>query len=211
MNNMSKRERWNERYAGKELVWSAGPNKLFSQEVQNLAPGKSIDIACGEGRNALWLAEQGWDSTGIDFSDAAIDKGKQIAKKREINVNWIVGDAATYSLPKEAFDLVAILYLHTDPTETDGWLQKALNAVKPGGTFIYIGHDPSNIEHGVGGPQDPAYLPCAEEFTKRMDNFVIERAEVMDRPVVNEPGHGREGLMGVALDTLVRAIKRSST
>jgi len=205
---MSKRDLWNERYASKELVWSSGPNKLFSEEVQGLTPGKSIDIACGEGRNALWLAEQGWDSTGIDFSDAAIDKGRQIAEKRGVHVHWIAEDASIYVLPKDKFDLVAILYFHTDPAEMESWLQIALDAVKPGGTFIYIGHDPSNIKHGVGGPQDPKFLPSAEEFTRRMDAFDIERAGVVDRPVINEPGHGREELKGVALDTLVRAIKR---
>ena len=204
---MSKRELWNQRYASKELVWSAGPNKLFSEEVQDLKPGKSIDIACGEGRNAVWLAEQGWDSTGIDFSDAAIDKGRQIAEKREIKVHWIAEDASTYALPKDEFDLVAILYLHTEPAEMENWLQNALAAVKPGGSFIYIGHDPANIEHGVGGPQDPKFLPSAEKFTKRLNDFDIKRAEVVERPVVNEPGHGREELKGVALDTLVRAVK----
>jgi len=207
---MSKRELWNERYASKDLVWSAGPNKLFSEEVKSLRPGKSIDIACGEGRNALWLAELGWDSTGIDFSDTAIEKGKQIANKRGINVHWIADDAATYVLPKNEFDLVAVLYLHTEPAEMERWLHNALEAVRPGGTFIYVGHDPSNIEHGVGGPQDPKLLPAADDFTKRMEDFDIQRAEVVDRPVVNEPGHGREELKGVALDTLVRAIKRGN-
>jgi SAM-dependent methyltransferase len=205
---MSKRDLWNERYANKELVWSAGPNKLFAEEVKDLPAAKSIDIACGEGRNALWLAEQGWDSTGIDFSDEGIDKGRQIAAKRGLDVHWIAEDASTYALPKNEFDLVAVLYLHTEHDEMQAWLQNALNAVKPSGTFIYIGHDPSNIEHGVGGPQNPDFLPSAEVFTQCMTGFDVERAEVIERPIVNEPGHGRHELKGIALDTLVRAVKK---
>ena len=145
--------------------------------------------------------------TGIDFSDTATGKGKQIADKRGVTVNWIAEDVSTYQLPKSEYDLVAILYLHTDPVERERWLLNALAAVKPDGTFIYIGHDPSNIDHGVGGPQNPEYLPAVEEFTARLQDFDIQRAEVVDRPVVNDPGHS-EKLEGVALDTLIRAVKK---
>ncbi len=206
---MSKRELWNERYASKDLIWSAGPNKLFAEQVKDLQPGKSIDIACGEGRNAIWLAEQGWDSTGIDFSEVGIDKARQIARKRNVAVNWIAGDVSNSALEEEAYDLVAVLYLHTSLEERNKWLPNVLKAVKPSGTFIYIGHDPSNIEQGVGGPQDIALLPSVTEFTDAMPDFDIDSATVLDRPVVNDPGHGKE-LTGVALDTFVRATKISS-
>ena len=80
---MSTRQMWNDRYAKKDLVWSAGPNELFATEIRSLKPGKAVDVACGEGRNAIWLAEQEWNVTAIDFSDVAIEKGRQIAAKRQ--------------------------------------------------------------------------------------------------------------------------------
>ncbi len=206
---MSKREQWNERYSSKELIWSAGPNALFYEEVKDLKPGKSIDIACGEGRNAIWLAEQGWDSTGIDFSEVGIDKARQIGEKRKVSVKWIANDVSNTPLEEEAYDLVAVLYLHTSLEERRKWLPNVLKAVKPSGTFIYIGHDPSNIEEGVGGPQDIALLPGVSEFTDAMPDFDISSATVLNRPVVNDPGHGKE-LSGVALDAFVRATKVSS-
>ena len=203
---MSKRQMWNERYANKALVWSAGPNELFAREVQDLKPGKALDIACGEGRNAIWLAERGWDVTAIDFSDVAIEKGRQIAVKRGANVNWMTEDVCSWRLPKHEFDLVAVLYLHTDSKERQQWLDNVINSVKPSGTFIYIAHDPDNIENGVGGPQDPSLLPTVAEITGALKGFSIENAGVIERPVARDPGHGKE-LEGIALDSFVRAVR----
>jgi SAM-dependent methyltransferase len=204
---MSKREIWNDRYASKELVWSAGPNELFASEVRHLDPGKALDVACGEGRNAIWLAEQGWDVTGVDFSDVAVEKGRQIATRRNVNVTWIAEDVSAWKLPKYEFDLVAVLYLHTSAGERDQWLENVINAVKPSGTFLYIAHDPDNIENGVGGPQDPAFLPGIAEITAALREFDIDRAEVIERPVASDPGHGKE-LEGIALDSFVWAVRR---
>ena len=203
---MSKRQLWNDRYAGQELIWSAGPNELFASQVSGLQPGKALDVACGEGRNAIWLAEEGWDVTAIDFSDVGIKKASQIAEKRGVSLTWIAEDVSTWNLPQEEYDLVAVLYLHTGEAERKLWLRNVLNTVKPSGTFIYIGHDPSNIASGVGGPQDLALLPSVDEITNTMEDFQIESAKIIERPVLNEPGHGKE-LKGIALDCLIRATK----
>lgn len=203
---MSRKDRWNERYATRDLVWSAGPNRLLAEELDGVAPGRALDAACGEGRNALWLAEQGWQVTAVDFSDVAIDKARRIAARRGVDVDWQVLDLSREPLPGESWDLVCVLYLHTDPGERDVWLPKLAAAVAPGGTFLYIGHDPSNIEHGVGGPQDPDFLLSRERVTDALTGFRIDAARVVERPVDADPGHGRER-EGVALDTFVRATR----
>ena len=205
MNSESRRERWNKRYAASDLVWSAGPNDTFAREVADLPPGSALDVACGEGRNALWLAEQGWQATGIDFSSVGIDKASQIAERRGLPVHWLVDDVSTCALQPHSFDLVAVLFLHTSPEERQRWIHNVLGALKPGGTFLYIGHDPSNIEHGVGGPQDPDLLASVAELLALLPGYEVIKAEVIERPVGSDPGHG--GGEGVALDTLVRAVK----
>ena len=202
----TRRARWDERYDAKELVWSAGPNERFATEIGGLNPGKALDVACGEGRNALWLAEQGWDVTAIDFSKVAIDKARRLAAMRNVEVNWLCEDVSSYALPEAEFDLVSLLYMHTDAAERHEWLTNTLAAVKPGGTFIYIGHDPSNIGVGLGGPQDPQYLPDAEELVKAMDGFSVQFAGVIERTVASDPGHASE-TEGTALDTLVRVVR----
>lgn len=200
----NKQARWNERYAAKELVWSAGPNELLASECAGLPPGRALDVACGEGRNGLWLAERGWDVTAVDFSEVAIDKGRQIAERRGLTLDWRIADVSSDPLPEHAYDLVAILYLHTDPLERARWLRRLVCAVAPGGTFFYLGHDPENIKHGLGGPQNPDLLPSVDEICEALSGFRIERAEVYHRAVAADPGHGRE-TSGTALDTFVRA------
>ena len=201
---------WDERYAAKELVWSAKPNELFAREVADLPPGRALDVACGEGRNAIWLAEQGWDVTALDFSEVGIDKARRIAERRDVQVRWLTEDVTRFVPAADGYDLVSVLFLHTASGERGQWLHKVTAAVKPGGTFIYIGHDPSNIEHGAGGPQDPLLLPGATELCEALTDFRIEFAGVVERVVGGETGHGASA-EGVALDTLVRAVRRVLT
>ena len=203
---MSKSQLWNERYAAKELVWSAGPNRLLADEVRDLAAGRALDVACGEGRNAIWLAEQGWTVSAIDFSHVGIDKGRQIAERRGVEIDWTVGDVAADQLPVAEFDLVAVLYLHTSPEERSDWLPNVVASVASGGVFIYIGHDPRNITEGVGGPQKTELLPDADEINAALTDFRIADSRIIERAVDADPGHGAD-LQGVALDTYVRAIR----
>jgi ubiquinone/menaquinone biosynthesis C-methylase UbiE len=203
---MSKQEKWNERYGATGLVWSAGPNALFSELAGELSPGRALDVAAGEGRNAIWLAEQGWQVDAIDFSAVGIDKGRQIAEKRGVQLNWMVGDVCHHEFDQEAYDLVAVLFLHTSAAERSVWLPRLSAALKPGGRMIYIAHDPSNVAQGVGGPQDPALLPSISELSEQLRGFEFERAEIYQRPVGQDPGHGNA--KGVALDTLIIARKR---
>ena len=89
---------WDERYAATELVWSAGPNQFVEQELADLPPGRALDLACGEGRNARWLAERGWQVTAMDFSPVAIEKGRRLAEQLPTTsgrIDWQVGDALT--------------------------------------------------------------------------------------------------------------------
>lgn len=202
----TRRARWNERYAASALVWSAGPNRLLEQALTGMTPGSALDAACGEGRNALWLAAQGWRVTGVDFSDVAIGKASRIAAQRGVDVDWQVIDLARERPLGGPWDLVCILYLHTDADERAGWLPRLVDAVAPGGTFLYIGHDPSNIARGVGGPQNPDYLPDAPAIVAALPGFRIEAARVVERPVTADPGHGG-GSGGTALDTFVRAVR----
>lgn len=207
--NEERRARWDQRYAAKDLVWSAGPNETFAREVAGLAPGCALDVGCGEGRNSLWLAEQGWQVTGIDFSAVAISKAQRLAEHRGVNVHWLAQDVSATPLPSDSFDMVAVLFLHTDAVERRRWLGNVTQALKSGGTFVYIGHDPSNIEQGVGGPQDPRFLPSAEELCEALVDFEVLRAGVIERPVASDPGHGGDANpeSGTALDTLVCARK----
>ncbi len=103
-------ELWNQRYARKEFIWSVDPNQFLVAEVKHLPAGRALDVGTGEGRNAVWLAKQGWRVAAIDFSDVGIGKGEQLARSENVSVDWICDDATRYQSPADSFDLIVMLY-----------------------------------------------------------------------------------------------------
>jgi len=194
---------WDERYAATELVWSADPNQFLVAEVDGMAPGRALDLACGEGRNALWLAERGWTVTAVDFSAVAIAKASQLAEARHVEVEWMTADLLRWRPPEAAFDLVVLFYLQLAAPERGRVLGGAASAVADGGTLLYVAHDLENLTAGTGGPQDPTVLATAEDVAAVLvaAGLEIERAGQVRRVVGSGPDEGgRE-----AIDTLVRA------
>ena len=194
---LMKAEAWNARYAGKELVWSAGPNRFLVSEGGDLPPGRALDLACGEGRNAIWLAEQGWQVTGVDFADVAIEKARAIAARRGVDVDFRVADLLAFEPPEQSFDLVIVFYLQLVADEVRTVVGRAGRAVAPGGTFLLVGHDSRNLTDGWGGPQDARVLFRPEDVVAALGDLAVERAEPVERPVEDEGA--------VAIDALVRA------
>jgi SAM-dependent methyltransferase len=194
---------WDQRYAGRELVWTSEANRFLVIEAESLTPARALDLACGEGRNAVWLAERGWQVTGVDFSSVAIQKAKQLEDARGVRADWIVADLLEYRPETLAFELVIVFYLQAPGEQRTPILRAAAEAVARGGVFLLVGHDSSNIEQGYGGPQDPAVLYTAEDVTGDLEGsgLRIERAETVQRPV--ETADGRR----IALDALVRASR----
>ncbi len=151
---------WEERYAAASAagspVWSLEPNAWIKQVTADLPPGTAIDLAAGEGRNSLWLASRGWRVTAVDFSPAGLAMGRQRAGT-DLDVQWVTADVTAWVSP-EPVDLVVIAYLQLAAEPLMQAIAGAVASLAPGGTLALIGHDRENLEHGVGGPQDPALL-----------------------------------------------------
>jgi SAM-dependent methyltransferase len=195
------REEWNERYGTDELVWRAEPNRFLVEEVERLTPGRALDLACGEGRNAVWLASQGWRVVGMDFSSAGLAKGRRMADERGVEVTWVEADAVSWIPPRSGFDLVVLMYLQLPYDQRRAALGHAAAALAPRGVLLVVGHDATNPTEGFGGPQDPAVLFSAEDIVGDLDGLRIERAERVERQVDTPSG------AAVALDALVRAVR----
>lgn len=152
---------WDERYRETSLLWTAGPNQWVEQHTAHLPAGQALDLACGEGRNALWLAERGWQVTAVDFSTVGVEKGRELAHKRgdEIaeRVRWVVGDVLTYQADR-SYDLVLLVYLHVPPDQRRVVMRRAAAALAPGGVLLVVGHHSDNLTDGVGGPPYPELL-----------------------------------------------------
>ena len=197
---------WDERYAGDELLWRADPNRFLVAETEHLTPGRALDLACGEGRNAVWLAEKGWEATGIDFSPVALAKARCLAEERGVVVGWVEADVREWEAPS-SFDLVVVFYLHLLANERRRAHHNAAHAVPVGGTLLIVGHDFANLAEGIGGPQDPALLFTPADVLSDLAgldvSFEFERAESVRRPVLANGGQVD------AIDVLVRAMRKS--
>jgi SAM-dependent methyltransferase len=191
---------WDDRYRDTELVWSAAPNQFVERFCRDLPVGKAIDIAAGEGRNAIWLAELGWDATAVDYSAVAIDKARRIAERRGVDLTTEVADLTTFEPTPEGYDLVVIAYLQLVDDELTPILRRAAAAVAPSGTFVLVCHDRDNLEHGYGGPQHSAVLTTPDQVVGALGGgLTVERAEVAERHVMTDDGQQ------TALDTVVVA------
>jgi SAM-dependent methyltransferase len=196
---------WDERYRGSQLVWKAEPNRFVEQELAGLKPsGRAVDLAAGEGRNTVWLAEQGWEVDAVDFSAVALAKAEQLAAERGVRVHTVHADLTVWAPPEATYDLALIAYLHLPWPQVAELLPRAATAVRKGGTLLLVGHDAANPEHGHGGPQDPRVLYTTEQVAEMWRPYAdILRAETVTRPVTDTEGSSR-----TALDALVRAVRR---
>jgi SAM-dependent methyltransferase len=203
---------WDQRYAASELVWSAAPNQFVASELADLPPGRALDVATGEGRNAIWLADRGWDVTAVDFSLVGLDKARTLQTRhergRDMHISWVHADVLEYDADSRAFDLVLIAYLQLPADQRRAALRRAFDALVEGGTFFLVAHDSTNLTGGTGGPQDPSVLLTAEEVLGDLDGerFEVERAERVARQVEPDDEHRGEPTR-TAYDALVKLVR----
>lgn len=145
---------WNDRYAGTELVWTAEPNRFVVDQFAAAGPGTALDLACGEGRNAVWLAGRGWSVRAVDFAEAGIVKGRQLAVAAGVDVNWVVADVTRYDA-RATFELVLMAYLHLPWPAFVPTLAKAIQALAAGGTLLVVGHHVDNLEGALADLRTP--------------------------------------------------------
>jgi SAM-dependent methyltransferase len=200
-------QQWDERYSGAGFEWTTRPNQFVAAELADLAPGRALDLAAGEGRNTVWLAERGWRVTAVDFSRVGLEKGRELAGARGVEtgrIDWIVADLRGYQPEPAAFDLVVIAYFQVQAKLRAAVLARAAAALAPGGTLFLIAHDLTNLTDGVGGPQDPEVLYTPAAVAAELPGLRVVRAERVHRTVERDDGPA------TAIDTLVRAIRPAS-
>jgi SAM-dependent methyltransferase len=198
-------QQWDERYSTDELVWTSTPNQFLVAEAAGLPTGRAVDLACGEGRNAIWLAEQGWEVTGVDFSPVGLAKAKRFADRSGVEVTWVESAVEDWTPPPGGFDLVAMIYLQLPQPARSAALASAALAVAPGGTLLVVAHDADNLTRGFGGPPIPDLLYRVSDVTEAAVDagMTIERAEQAIRVVDTDDGPKE------AIDTVVRAKRPS--
>jgi SAM-dependent methyltransferase len=185
---------WDDRYRVTDRLWSAEPNLFVADRLADLAPGVGLDLASGEGRNAIWLAKRGWEMTAVDFSSVAIERGRAHSGE----VEFIVADVLTWR-PDRSFDLVLVAYLQLLMVDFESLIRRAATWLRPRGELFMVGHDRTNIEHGVGGPQYPEVLWDVDEIVPWLGELEVVEAGVVEREVA------LDDQVAMARDALIRA------
>jgi 2-polyprenyl-3-methyl-5-hydroxy-6-metoxy-1,4-benzoquinol methylase len=196
---------WNVRHAAREIDLDVKPAAALAAEFGHaLARGRALDLGCGQGRNAVWLAERGWRVTAVDYSEVAINRGRQLAAAKGVDVEWIEADVMGYVAPAGVFQLVVIAYLQIPGSQRRKVLTGAAAVLASGGTLFMVGHARLNLTEGTGGPKNPDLLWDPAEIERELTGLglVVQRVEHVYRSAETPDG------VGTAIDTVARAERR---
>jgi SAM-dependent methyltransferase len=182
---------WDARYAEADKVWSGNPNGALVTEVAGLPPGRALDVGCGEGADAVWLAGHGWDVTALDVSRVALERAALHARQARVQVRWVHAGLVEAPLSPGAFDLVSAQYPVLRRTPTDDGERALLAAVVPGGTLLVVHHAEFDPEHARERGFDPAdYVQPAQVAALLDDDWQVEVDETRPRSVESGAGAG---------------------
>lgn len=192
---------WDHKYEGRELVYGEAPNATLVEVATTLKRGRALDLASGQGRNAIWLATRGWTVDAVDFSSVALTKASRVAASAPRSVRerltWVHADVTQLSTEPN-YDLVLMFYLHLTPEERRTAVSTAVSALKPDGILMILGHHAENIESGVGGPQEAEILYTPEDLASDIGSRLT---------VLTAENRYRDVTGGTAIDALLLASR----
>jgi SAM-dependent methyltransferase len=187
---------WDERYAGSDRVWSGNPNRRLVEQAADLTPGYALDVGCGEGADAIWLAGQGWHVTAVDVSEVALERTaahaieKGVDDRVDVGFYDLLGDRPPRKPHgKAGFDLVSAHFIHVPEEDFAGVYHRIAAAVAPGGRLLVVAHHPMDVETGARHSHGPGLLFGPERVLRTFGagssdgsgEWEVETAEALDR------------------------------
>jgi len=186
---VSTRDFWNEKFANTEYAYGTEPNEFLAASVAKLKPGAALSLAEGEGRNAVWLAQQGFTVSSIEQSEKGVAKTLRLALQRGVIVMAERGELEIFHIQPNSWDLIVSVYAHT-PQELRRKLHRQVVAgLKPGGVFILEAYTPAQIPNNTGGPKDASLMPTAELLRSELNGLVFDHIAEVERDVVEGSLH----------------------
>ena len=184
---------WDERYRSSARIWSGEPNPQLVAEIAGLAPGRALDVGCGEGADAIWLARRGWEVVAVDISGVAIERARlhatDVDREASGRIGWRRADLLTDPPEPDAFDLVSAQFMQLPPEARTSLFQALIKAVRPDGTLLVVGHHPSDMATGVRRPPLPELFYTADEIAGLLDEaWVVDVTEVRPRTALTADG-----------------------
>ncbi|EFQ84460.1 methyltransferase domain protein [Aeromicrobium marinum DSM 15272] len=194
---------WDERYATSRRIWSGNPNPTLVTEIAGMPPGHALDVGCGEGADALWLAAQGWTVVGADLSTVALGRAAEHGADLQLTerVAWQQTDLVADPPEPGSFDLVTSHFTHLPPDARHRLFDGLAAAVRSGGTLLFVGHDYGDIAAGMPRPPRPEVFHTPDELAARLDDaWTVEVSELRPRHATTP-----EGVKITIHDTVLRA------
>ena len=183
---------WDARYAGADRIWSGEPNGALVREVAALSPGRALDVGCGEGADAVWLARRGWRVTALDVSGVALDRARAHARTAGVTVSFVHGGLLDAELPPASFDLVSAQYPALRRTADHAAERTLIGAVAAGGTLLVVHHDiRERVGHAAehGHDFDPEEWVAPADVARLLDGgWTVEVDEIRERSVSGGAG-----------------------
>ncbi|WP_458112276.1 class I SAM-dependent methyltransferase [Arthrobacter sp. R1-13] len=203
-NTADNAEVWDALYSSRPKVWSGQPNGQLIAEASGLAPGSALDLGCGEGADAIWLARHGWSVTGVDVSAVALERAAAHAADAGCRIEWIRQDLVDW-IPEQEYDLVSAQFLHSDVMAWQDALRPAVSAVRPGGTLLIVGHHPDGLPSG-GRHHSPDKFFTAEQAAYELGigspGWKVETMDSRERRA-----KGSDGQQMTVADAVLRATR----
>ena len=196
---------WDERYRSRETAWSAEINERVADAVAGVAPGFALDAGCGEGADAVWLAEHGWQVTAADISAVALERGR--ANDSTGRVEWRQADLLVWEPAASSYDLVTAHFVHFPSPQRESMFRRLATAVRPRGTLLIVAHHPSDLETTARRPPMPEVFYTADEIAAQLEpaDWDIIDAGAFARGAVDP-----DGQTITVHDTVLRARRRRS-
>jgi len=198
---MGEYDRWQGRYAAPEYIFGEGPNAFLASQRHLLpATGKALAVADGEGRNGVWLAEQGLDVLSIDFSPLGQEKAKALAARRGIAMRFDCADVHTWPYPAAAYDVVVEIFTQfSDPDQRALKWAGMKKALKPGGLLLIEGYNPKQLDYGTGGPKLLDHLYTEDMLRDAFGDFSTIEIRAYDTQMPDGTTHAG---MGAVIDLI---------
>lgn len=193
-------ETWNRRYAGDEFLFGTEPNAWLREHAGSLpSAGRILCVADGEGRNSVWLAQEGFQVDAFDIADRAIEKARAFAQRQGVSVNFALADVDGFRWPEATYDGVAAIFVQfADPDMRARLFKRIVRSLKPGGVLVLQGYTPRQLDYRTGGPPILSHLYTRELLASAFANLEIITLREYEAEIREGQGHaGRSALIGL--------------
>jgi SAM-dependent methyltransferase len=184
---------WEQRYRTENYLFGTEPNEFLRSSLPMLPAGSVLCLAEGEGRNAVFLAANGYDVHSVDLSETGVAKTRRLAESRGVKVDAVVGDLADFDIGVDRWDLIVSIFAHMAPADRRHLHRRVVAALKPAGTFLLEAYTPQQVGRGTGGPTSPETTMTLDALREELAGLEFAHAVELEREVIEGPGHTGSG------------------